>query len=584
MPRRAAKNYFVLKFFLLHRSDLLHFPARPFQWRRYVLFMESLTMSLLKSPVSRTRRAITFLEHICQLLFITAGLLSNHYALAQEKAAAQYRNPVLFADYSDPDIIRDGKDYYLINSSFHFVPAIPILHSVDLVNWEIAGHVLQRLELGAKYDMIGGNRYGGGVWAPSVRFHNGLFYIYFPTPDEGIFVTTAPRMTGPWSKPIAVIPGPGWEDPCPFWDDDGTAYLVHSKLHAGPLFLHRMSADGKSVLDEGKIIVQDPVHLPTLEGPKFYKRNGWYYIFAPMGGVGQGSQAVLRSRNIYGPYDYRIVLEQGQTSVDGPHQGGYVETPDGRGWFLHFSLHGAHGRIVYLEPVRWEDDWPVIGEATAGVTTGQPVARWAMPVNGSRESTMKPQTSDEFNERILPPMWEWNHNPDDSHWSLTERPGFLRLHMLPAADLMHARNTLTESMQDDSLEFTTEIETNHMRDGDHAGLSVFDKSLNYVAVVQTSGVQTLQFSLDGVNATGPVIHARMLQLRAQVFDDTASYFFSIDGGHHFQSAGKPVHLGFGWWKGARPAIFAFNTNPSDAPAGFVDVNWARYRALQNETQ
>ncbi len=208
---------------------------------------------------------------------------------AQTKSAdARYQNPVLFADYSDPDVIRDGKDFYLIASSFHFVPGIPILHSLDLVHWEISGHVLPTLNLGPRYDMAGGTRYAGGVWAPSVRFHKGLFYVYFPTPDEGIFVSTAPKMTGPWTAPVAVIPGPGWEDPCPFWDDDGNAYLVHSKLRAGPLILHRMAADGKSVLDDGKIIVQDPVHLPVLEGPKFYKRNGWYYIFAPMGGVGEG--------------------------------------------------------------------------------------------------------------------------------------------------------------------------------------------------------------------------------------------------------------------------------------------------------
>ncbi len=158
-----------------------------------------------------------------------------------------------------------------------------------------------------------------------------------------------------------MIAGAGFEDPCPFWDDDGTAYLIHSRTGAGPLILHRMSADGKHVLDEGKIIVQDPEHLPVLEGPKLYKRNGYYYIFAPFGGVGSGAQAVLRSRQIYGPYEHRVVLAQGSTNINGPHQGGYVETPDGEGWFVHFQADGAHGRIVHLEPVRWQDDWPVIG-------------------------------------------------------------------------------------------------------------------------------------------------------------------------------------------------------------------------------
>ncbi len=184
--------------------------------------------------------------------------------------------------------------------------------------------------------MIEGNRYGQGVWAPAIRKHNGMFYIYFPTPGEGIFVTTATNIRGPWSEPVAILAQRGLEDPCPFWDDDGTAYLIHSRTGAGPLYLHKMSSDGKSLLDEGKLIVQNRQELPTLEGPKLYKRNGFYYIFAPYGGVGTGSQVVLRSKDIYGPYEFRTVLSQGSTAVNGPHQGGYVETQNGEGWFVHF--------------------------------------------------------------------------------------------------------------------------------------------------------------------------------------------------------------------------------------------------------
>jgi beta-xylosidase len=483
-------------------------------------------------------------------------------------------------------VIRDGEDFYLIASSFHFVPGIPILHSLDLVHWGIVGHVLPRLNLGPSYDMALGTRYGGGVWAPSVRFHNGLFYVYFATPDEGIFVSTSSRMTGPWSAPVAVISGAGWEDPCPLWDDDGKAYLVHSKLGAGPLILHRMVADGKSVLDEGKIIVQDAEHLPVLEGPKFYKRNGWYYIFAPMGGVGEGSQAVLRSRNIYGPYDYRIVLTQDKTNVNGPHQGGYVETPDERGWFVHFSLRGAHGRIVYLEPVHWENDWPVIGGAQPGVETGHPVAEGPLPIVPAGTATIKPHTSDEFNERTLSPMWEWNHNPEDSHWSLTDRRGYLRLHPMPATDLMHARNTLTESMQDDSLEFTAGLDLRHMQEGDCAGVSIFDKSLSYVGVVQTQGRRQLVFSVKGIHTPGPPVRANTVQLRVRVLGETASYLYSLDGGRSFSPLGQPVKLAFSWWKGARPALFAFSTSLAGTSAGnresdYVDFDWAHYRALSS---
>ncbi len=309
---------------------------------------------------------------------------------------AIYRNPILFADYSDPDVIRDGANYYLVASTFHFVPGIPILQSGDLVHWTIIGHVVNRLDMDPRYSMVGGNRYGKGVWAPSIRKHDGLYYVYFPTPSEGIYVSTAKEITGPWSAPEVVIARAGLEDPCPFWDDDGKAYLIHSMTGAGPLILHRMSPDGKHVLDEGKIIVQDPEHLPILEGPKLYKRDGYYYIFAPIGGVGAGSQAVLRSRQIYGPYEHRVVLAQGSTNINGPHQGAYVETPDGEGWFVHFQADGAHGRIVHLEPVRWNDDWPVIGADPDGASTGQPTPSGPIPGRPQRylrSSAHKPPTT-----------------------------------------------------------------------------------------------------------------------------------------------------------------------------------------------
>lgn len=488
-----------------------------------------------------------------------------------------YTNPILFADYSDPDVIRDGKDFYLVASSFHFVPGIPILHSRDLVHWEITGHVVKRLNLAPEYDMVHGNRYAGGVWAPSVRFHKGLFYVYFPTPAEGIFVSTAPRMTGPWSEPVAVIAGPGLEDPCPFWDDDGSAWLVHSKLGAGPLILHRMASDGRSVLDAGKVIVQDPKTLPVLEGPKFYKRNGWYYIFAPMGGVGEGAQAVMRSRKIDGPYDHRIVLAQGNTKINGPHQGGYVETPDGRGWFLHFQMHGAHGRIVHLQPMRWEDDWPVIGEAAPGQTTGSPVAEASLPVAGA--ANLKPQTSDEFNAASLSPMWEWNHNPDDANWSLTARRGFLRLHPGNAVDLYHARNTLTETMQDESLEFTTRMDLTHMGVGDRAGVTLFDRSQSYLGVTQSPTGRSLVFSVQGHDTMGPAIVGSTLDLRVTLHGEQASYSYSLDGGKTFAALGTPTKMAFSWWKGARPALFAFNTEKAASASDSVDFDWVHYRPL-----
>lgn len=496
------------------------------------------------------------------------------------RANATYKNPVLFADYSDPDVLRDGKNYYLISSTFEFVPGIPVLQSNDLVHWTIIGHVLPRIELDPRYDMAGGNRYGRGVWAPALRKHNGLFYVYFPTPDEGIFVSTAKKITGPWSKPVAVIAQAGLEDPCPFWDDDGEAYLVHSKKGAGPLILHRMSPDGKSVLDDGKEIVRDPQNLPTLEGPKLYKRNGYYYIFAPFGGVGTGAQAVLRSKSIYGPYEHRVVLQRGSTNVNGPHQGGYVEGQDGKGWFIHFQSRGGHGRIDHLEPVRWEDDWPVIGDAPAGATAGQPVSTWTNLSHPGKDSNQRPQTSDEFNKKELGPQWEWNHNPDDAYWSLTERRGYLRLKPGFAPDLLSARNTLTQTMQDDAFEFTSRLDVTGMKDGGHAGIAMFEQSASGLQVVQSGGVRALSFFHAQDAVDGPAqLPGGIVLLRVRVNGDMAAYSYSLDDGRSFQEIGKPARIAFSWWKGSRPSLFAYTTTHTTG-AGHVDFDWAHYKPLE----
>jgi beta-xylosidase len=514
------------------------------------------------------------------LLLLVALACCPLRSLAQKTSAPRYTNPVLFADYSDPDIIRDGRSFYLVSSSFSFVPGLPILESPDLVHWTIVAHVLPKIEIDPKYNMTGGNRYGGGVWAPSIRKHNGLFYVYFPTPDEGIFVSTAKNIKGPWSKPVAVIAGPGLEDPCPLWDDDGTAYLIHSRKGAGPLILHRMAADGLSVLDAGKEIVNDPKNLHTLEGPKLYKRNGWYYIFAPFGGVSTGAQAVLRSKNIYGPYEHRVVLAKGTTNVNGPHQGGYVDAPDGKGWFLHFQSRGGHGRIDWLEPVRWEDDWPIIGFAPPGVTTGEPVMSGPMPVVLHPPSRLKPQTSDEFSSVTLGQQWEWNHNPVDSHWSLTAHRGYLRLIPGEADGLLTARNTLTEMMQDESLRFTTRIELDAMQTGVHAGLAMFEKADSGLEIEQMpNGSRRLNYFHLADRVAGPAITGKSLQLRLEVDGQTVHYSYSMDNGTHYEPLGPVTPITFSWWKGSRPALFAYTT-AADGNAGHIDFDWVHYTPMQ----
>jgi len=254
---------------------------------------------------------------------------------------------VLFGDYSDPDVIRVGNDYYLVSSSFQCVPGLPILHSRDLESWEVISYAVPRLP-SPDFDRP---QHGNGLWAPSIRHHDGFFWIYVGDPDRGIFMTRARDPAGPWEPLALVKEAKGWIDPCPFWDDDGTPYLVHAwaKSRAGfnsILTINRLSADGRRVIDEGTTVFDGRERQPTIEGPKLYKRNCWYYIFAPAGGVKQGWQAVLRSKNILGPYEDRIVLEQGTTRINGPHQGAWVEAADGTSRFIHFQDRGAYGRIT----------------------------------------------------------------------------------------------------------------------------------------------------------------------------------------------------------------------------------------------
>jgi len=341
-----------------------------------------------------------------------------------------------------------------------------------------------------------------------------------------------------------------------------------------------MSPDGTKVLDEGKVIVDDHLTLPTLEGPKLYKRNGYYYIFAPYGGVGTGSQAVLRSRNIYGPYESRTVLEQGRTDVNGPHQGGYVETPGGQGWFLHFSQRGGYGRILYLEPVQWKDGWPIMGMPIEGRTAGQPVDVWTKPYTERSSAIDTPQTSDEFNTNTLGLQWEWNHNPDRNKWSLRENPGFLRLKASFAPDLIHARNTLTQQMEYENFELTTQIDLSGMEDGQRAGLAMFGVKPSWVGVTKAGGKKLIVYASGAEESTIHELTGDIIQLRMHVENEHVSYSYSVDDGRSFSSEGSVYPFAFSWWKAARPALFTFNVQPRE-PLGLVDIDWVRCQPLRS---
>ncbi len=295
--------------------------------------------------------------------------------------AQTYTNPIIHADYSDPDVCRAGDDYYMTASSFNCIPGLPILHSKDLVHWELVNYALREQKPLAVFNKP---QHGNGVWAPAIRFHNGEFYIYWGDPDFGIYMIKAADPLGEWSEPVLVKEGVGLIDPCPFWDEDGNAYIsfAFAGSRAGNksvLLMSKLSSDGTHTIGESRIVFDGHEKHPTVEGTKLYRRNGYYYIFAPAGGVATGWQLVLRSKNIWGPYDEKIILAQGNTAVNGPHQGAWVDTPAGEDWFIHFQDKGAYGRIVHLQPMVWKNDFPVIGNDADGDGTGEPMMEWKAP-------------------------------------------------------------------------------------------------------------------------------------------------------------------------------------------------------------
>ena len=454
-----------------------------------------------------------------------------------------YRNPVLNADFSDPDVIRVGAKYYMVASDFHFL-GMQVLESDDMVNWRYISQIYRR------FDEPGWDEnahYAGGSWAPAIRYHNGLYYVYFCTPDEGLYMTTAKDPHGPWAPLHLVKRVVKWEDPCPFWDEDGQAYLGRSRHGAGPIIVHKMSADGKTLLDEGKTVYEGPI----AEGTKFLKRNGWYYLIIPEGGVGTGWQTVLRSRNIYGPYQRKVVLEQGSTKINGPHQGALVDAPDGSWWFYHFQETPVLGRVVHLQPARWQDDWPLMGVDYDGNGVGEPVSMWKKPIPSTSAPLL--QTDDDFSG-TLGLQWQWNHNPVDSHWSLTDRKGWLTLKAQPADSLKACRNMLTQKVVGWLSESTTLVESS----GDnYAGLFCSGKLFRAVGLCK-DGIY--------VEAGGQrqmVEKGRFAKVWLRVTNDSQQnrhqFAYSLDG-EHFVSAGETFPMRGGYWKGIRTGLFCYGSN------------------------
>lgn len=502
----------------------------------------------------------------------------------------KYRNPVLNADYSDPDACRVAGDYYMTSSSFNCIPGLQILHSRDLVNWTIVGYAADKL---IPEDVFARVQHGNGIWAPSIRYHQGEYYIYYGDPDFGVYMTKASDPRGLWEPLSLVKPGKGLIDACPLFDEDGRVYLVHAFAgsRAGiksMLAVTRLTPDGKKAVGESRIIYDGHDQDETIEGPKFYKRNGYYYIFAPAGGVSTGWQVVLRSKNIFGPYERRVVMAQGKTSVNGPHQGAWVDTPSGEDWFLHFQDCGAYGRVVHLQPMLWKNDWPVIGEDRDGDGCGDPVLMWKKPGVDRTYPLATPAESDEFNANTLGLQWQWHANPM-SWWVFTNAAaGCLSLYSAPVSDdyksLWDVSNLLLQKLPASEFTATTKL-TFHPSakvKGERAGLVMMGLDYAALAIENTpSGLVLSQVEClkadkgktEQVKASAPLID-NTVWLRTQVRPDaTCTFSYSMDG-KKYTSLGERFTLREGKWIGAKVGFFC--TRPvGNNDGGRIDIDWFR---------
>ena len=531
-----------------------------------------------------------------------------HPAMAQyrsevwvsDEGNGMYRNPVLHADYSDPDVCAIGEDYFLTASSFNCTPGLPILHSKDLVNWKIVNYALKKVEPVEYYNEA---RHGKGVWAPSIRFHEGVFYMYWGDPDFGIFMVKTRDPYGEWDKPVLVKAGKGMIDPCPLWDDDGRVYLAHAWAGSRAKFNSVLTVC--ELNKEGTKVISDPVLVfdgndgvnHTIEGAKFYKRNGFYYLFAPAGGVVSGWQLVMRSKNVYGPYEPRIVMAQGKTDINGPHQGGWVDTPAGESWFLHFQDKGAYGRVLHLNPMKWVNDWPVIGVDKDGDGCGDPVSRYRKPKTDKTYPIETPVESDEFDTRKLGLQWEWHANYQDV-FGFTTNMGYVRIygHELSPhfKNFWEVPNLLMQKFPAEEFTATAKLKVSAKDDGQLSGLIIMGWDYSWIGVEKQEEKFLLkqavckdaeQGNLEQVSTLAVLEPSRKFEaglfpnyereiyIRVHVGKGAYCRFsYSLDG-KKFTEAGTLFKARQGKWIGAKVGMFS--VTPHGKERGWVDVDWFR---------
>lgn len=545
------------------------------------------------------------MKHISSLIFACLVCFSTQAQYVSQVWVADqndgtYKNPILHADYSDPDVCAVGDDFYMTASSFGCAPGLPILHSKDLVNWKIINYALKEIE---PQEYFSTPRHGKGVWAPSIRFHNDTYYIYWGDPDHGIFMVKTKDPLGEWDKPVLVKAGRGMIDATPLWDDDGKVYLIHAwagsraKMNS-ILVVSEMNKEGTRVISNPTLVYDGNDGVDhTVEGPKFYKRNGYYYIFAPAGGVETGWQLVLRSRNVYGPYEAKIVMAQGNSDINGPHQGAWIDTSKGESWFVHFQDKAMYGRIIHLNPMTWHNDWPVIGIDKDGDGCGEPVRRYRKPNVGKSYAIETPVESDEFNSRELGLQWEWHANYQDVY-GFTSDLGYMRLygHILSEGfvNFWEVPNLLLQKFPAEEFVATTKLKVSAKADGQQSGLIVMGWDYCYLAIVKEGEKFVLnQMSCHDAEQGNKEVITRIAEIpecrkyEAGLYPNyetdiylrvtvkkggICTFSYSFDG-KKFHKTSEKFTARQGKWIGAKVGLFS--TAPHGQERGWVDADWFR---------
>lgn len=507
-----------------------------------------------------------------------------------------YKNPVINADYSDPDVVCVGDDYYMTASSFNCIPGLPILHSKDLVNWELIGHAVTKLQPKAVFDRPS---HGNGVWAPCISYHNGEFYIYWGDPDYGVFMVKTKDPACKWEDPVCVIPGKGMIDTSPLWDEDGRVYLVNGWANsrnrfASVITVRELNAEGTKAISDPVIVFDgNGTENRTCEGPKFYKRNGWYWVMFPAGGVPTGFQVAMRSQSPFGPYEAKKVLAQGKSKINGPHQGAWIHTQYGEDWFMHFQDKEAYGRVVHLQPVTWKDNWPVMGKVPSKGYCGEPYETYKMPKAASHVN-MNPVESDEFNKPKLGLQWQWHANYQQ-WFGMPTSMGVMRIYTYKSnATIWNVPNLLLQKTPADNFTATAKLQLTAKDQGQMGGIIMM--GLDYSALVvkrvgnefelqqitchmadkkgeeEVKVLATLKpTSVDKIDYQ-PAIH-ESVYMRMVVKAGKMQFFFSKDG-KKYEQVGDEFTMREGKWIGAKIGMVAKEPG-GKANRGWIDVDWFR---------